>query len=310
MNYRLVIDGQLPNFYFVSGENDGRYPNSHSLLITTSEKNNEAILFDSGIGHSLIKRILKDFKITKVFLSHWHEDHISGNYLLKKQGANFFCHPLDAPLLRDVSKFQEFYDTAGSPVADVFQEILSALKIENLTEIHKLKNNQEVQVGNDQKIKVLHTPGHSAGHCCYYEPEKRLIYLADIDLTGLGPWYGCLDSSVDDFEKSIRGLMEMNIEFAISGHKGLFTGKNEIKKQLKNYLDVIYIRDSKILDELSETKPKPIKELIGKGIVYKNYNNEWKEYLLIAENQMISKHVSRLIKKKKISKVDDGFLLN
>ncbi|MFX1533376.1 MAG: MBL fold metallo-hydrolase [Promethearchaeota archaeon] len=309
MDYLLVIDDKLPNFYFVPGENDGRYPNSHSLLVKTSENNNEAILFDSGIGHSLVKRILKDFKITKVFLSHWHEDHISGNYLLKKQGANFFCHPLDARLLRDISKFQEFYDTIGSPVADFFQEILSTLKLENLTELHKLKNNQEVQVGNAQKIKILHTPGHSAGHCCYYEPENRLVYLADIDLSGLGPWYGCLDSNVDDFEKSIQRLMKMNIEYAISGHKGLFTGKSEIKKQLNNFLEVIFIRDSKILDELSETKSKSIKELIGKGIIYRNYN-QWKDYLLIAENQMISKHVSRLIKKKKVSKVEDGFILN
>jgi glyoxylase-like metal-dependent hydrolase (beta-lactamase superfamily II) len=262
MNYLSVINDKRPNFYFVSGENDGRYPNSHSLLIKTSEKHNEAILFDSGIGHNLVKRMLKDFKITTVFLSHWHEDHVSGNYLLKKQGATFYCHHLDAPLLRDVSKYQEFYDTVGSSVAEFFQEILSALKLENLTEIHELKNNQEIQVGNAHKIRCLHTPGHSAGHCCYYEPENRIVYLADIDLSGLGPWYGCLDSSVDDFEKSIQTLIEMNIEYAISGHKGLFTGKSEIKKQLKSYLDVIHIRDNKVLDELTETKPRSIKELI------------------------------------------------
>lgn len=309
MGNLVLIDENIPNFYFVPGENNGIYPNSHSLLIKTSENNNETILIDSGLGHGQVGRVIKDFKITKVFLSHWHEDHISGNYLLKKQQAKFFCHSLDAHMLRDISKFQEYYDTAGSPVEDFFQEILVSMNLENLTDIHELRNNQEIKIEEDVKIQVLHTPGHSEGHCCYYEEQNRLIFLADIDLSGLGPFYGCLDSNVDVFEMTIQKVMELDMEYAISGHKGVVIGKSEIKDQLKKFLETINKRDNKILDELSEVKPKTVKELIGKGIIYKNYSY-MKDYLFIAENQMISKHIPRLVKKRKISKDGKKLLLN
>jgi glyoxylase-like metal-dependent hydrolase (beta-lactamase superfamily II) len=289
-------------------ENNGRYPNSHSLLIKTDEKSNEAVLFDSGVGRLVVRKLMKDFKIKKVFLSHWHEDHISGNYVLKRRQAEFFCHSFDIPILNDITKFQVFYATLGSPVEEIFQDLLVSMKIENMIEINEVVHNQEVRISDNLKIKVLHTPGHSSGHCCYYEPERGLIFLADIDLSGLGPWYGCIDSDIDEFEKSIKELMRMKIEYAVSSHKGVFIGKTVIKEKLSEYLKIIYQREENILSELSEVKPKVIEELIGKRIIYKNYNF-MKEYLYIAEKQMLSKHVIRLARKQKISKVGQGFIL-
>jgi len=303
-----LIDDSFTKCYFVLAENNGRYPNSHSLLIKTDEKSNEAILFDSGVGHLVVRKLMKDFKIKKVFLSHWHEDHISGNYVLKRRQAEFFCHPFDIPILNDITKFQVFYATLGSPVEEIFQDLLVSMKIENMIEINEVVHNQEVRISDNLKIKVLHTPGHSSGHCCYYEPERGLIFLADIDLSELGPWYGCIDSDIDEFEKSIKELMRMKIEYAVSSHKGVFTGKTEIKEKLSEYLKIIYQREENILSELSEVKPKVIEELIGKRIIYKNYNF-MKKYLYIAEKQMLSKHVIRLAREQKISKVGQGFIL-
>ncbi|MFW9995868.1 MAG: MBL fold metallo-hydrolase [Candidatus Odinarchaeota archaeon] len=309
-NLISVIDEDIPSFCFFPGENDGRYPNSHSLVIKTSEKNNEAILFDSGTGHALIKKLLQNFKITKVVLSHWHEDHVSGNYLLKQQQqSEFFCHSLDAEVLNDVSKFQVLYGTVGTPVADYFQQVLTSLNLDNLSSIQELEDNRDIEIDETLRIKTLHTPGHSAGHCCFLEPENRVIFLADIDLSGLGPWYGCLDSNVDDFDESLQRLMEMDFEYAISSHKGIFKGKTEIRNQIKDYHAIIVERDEKILEELSEGKPKTLEDLIGKRIIYKQYNNPWKNYLLIAENLMISKHITRLTKKEKISKQGEKLIL-
>lgn len=307
MKHLMLIDENLPNFYFVQGENGGVYPYSHSMLVKIGE--NKAILFDSGFGHDRVKKILTEFNIVKVFLSHWHEDHISGNFLLRKEQARFYSHPLDAQLLGDISQYQAFYDTVGSSVEDYFQKILISMNLENLTNIHEVTANQIINVGENSPIEVIHTPGHSAGHCCYFIPSHGLIYLADIDLSGLGPWYGCLDSNVEDFAKSIKLLMEMDIEFAISGHKGIFIGKQEIKSQLHRFLKIIELRDNKILEELSENNSRSIKELIGKGIIYRNYIYR-KEYLYIAEKQMISKHVTRLMEKGKISRIGKDLILN
>ncbi|UCG02849.1 MAG: MBL fold metallo-hydrolase [Candidatus Heimdallarchaeota archaeon] len=306
MKHLIPIDENLPNFFLVLGENGGTYPYSHSLLVKTNEK--KAILFDSGFGHDRVRKVLTELKITKVFLSHWHEDHISGNFLLRKEQAKFYSHPLDARLLNDISQFQTFYDTVGSSMEDFFQEIIISMNLENLTEIDEVIDNQMIEIGDTLTIKVIHTPGHSAGHCCYYEPNLHLVFLADIDLSGLGPWYGCLDSNLEDFIESIKRLMQIDIEYAISSHKGIFISSKEIKRQLLKFLNIIDLRDNKILEELSEDKPRSIEDLIGKGIIYRNYK-QMKEYLFIAERQMISKHLLQLVKRELILKNQDKFLL-
>jgi glyoxylase-like metal-dependent hydrolase (beta-lactamase superfamily II) len=306
MDHLIPIDENLPDFLFVPGENSGTYPFSHSLLLKITEK--DGVLFDSGFGHTRVKEVLMEFNITKVFLSHWHEDHISGNYLLREKEAEFYSHPLDARLLRDIGQFQTFYETVGSSVEDYFQELLHSMRLENLTEIREVGDNTEIKLGNRFTIRVIHTPGHSAGHCCYYEPNLLLLFLADIDLSGLGPWYGCLDSNLEDYMKSINRLSQMDIEYAISSHKGIFKGKKEIKNQLLKFLKVIDMRDDKIQEELSEGTPKSLEDLVGKGIIYRNYK-QMREYLFIAEKIMISKHLSRLIKRGIVSKNETKFLL-
>ncbi|MFX0207020.1 MAG: MBL fold metallo-hydrolase [Candidatus Hodarchaeota archaeon] len=307
MDHLIPIDENLLDFLFVLGENGGIYPYSHSLLVKITKK--EAVLFDSGFGHARVKKILNEFNITKVILSHWHEDHISGNYLLRKKQAEFYSHPLDARLLRDINQFQTFYDTSGSSVEKYFQEILLSMKLENLLNIQEVNDNMMIKLGDAFTMKVIHTPGHSAGHCCFYEPKIHLIFLADIDLSGLGPWYGCLDSDLEDCIKSINRLIQMDIEYAISSHKGIFIGKTEINSQLLKFLNVIDLRDNKILEELSESKPRSIEDLIGKGIIYRNYK-QMREYLFIAEKQMISKHVTRLVERGTVLKSENRFILS
>lgn len=37
-------------------------------------------------------------------------------------------------------------------------------------------------------LVVVHTPGHSPGHCCFYEPERNYLYSGDLI------YKGCLDA--------------------------------------------------------------------------------------------------------------------
>lgn len=35
-----------------------------------------------------------------------------------------------------------------------------------------------------RKIRVIHTPGHSPGHCCFYEPERRYLFSGNLIYKG------------------------------------------------------------------------------------------------------------------------------
>ena len=73
------------------------------------------------------------------------------------------------------------------------------------------------------------------------------------------------------------------------------------------------MREMKDLDQalafFHEYLAEKDEDLIGKGIIYKKYS-DMKDYLFIAENQMISKHIPRLVKKRKIAKIGKKLLLN
>ena len=69
-------------------------------------------------------------------------------------------------------------------------------------------------------IRVLHTPGHSPGHCCFYEQERRYLYSGDL------VYKGCLDAfypSTDPllFYQSVKRLSELDVSRVLPGHHDL-----------------------------------------------------------------------------------------
>lgn len=301
------ISEEFPEFYVVYGENRARYPFSNSFLIQKDKSGQSVILFDNGIGHRLIKKLKREFKIQKIYLSHWHEDHTSGCALLKE--AEIYSHILDIPPLKDLDLFMDLYAVKGTPTEEKFHPIMQFLKIEPLNNINIISDNDQINIYDDLSIRVIHTPGHTAGHCSFYEPKSKIIFLADIDLTGLGPAYLCKDANVNEFEVSIKNIMNLDIDFAISGHIGLFTGKETIANALKQYLNIIYERDEKVLNLLSEKIPKSIQDLIKKNVIYKKYDGEYANYLVISEDIMIQNHLDRLLQKGMIKKEGPGYIL-
>lgn len=50
--------------------------------------------------------------------------------------------------------------------------ILDDYQIFKGTPQHILHDGDCLDLGN-RKLKVIHTPGHSPGHCCFYEPDRK-----------------------------------------------------------------------------------------------------------------------------------------
>ncbi len=46
-----------------------------------------------------------------------------------------------------------------------------------------IHDGDEIDLGG-RRVEVLHTPGHSPGHCCFYEPEKGYLYSGDLVYMG------------------------------------------------------------------------------------------------------------------------------
>ena len=71
-----------------------------------------------------------------------------------------------------------------------------------------------------RKIRVIHTPGHSPGHCCFYEPERRYLFSGDLI------YKGCLyafypTTNLQLFYRSVKRLQQYEIVRVLPGHHQL-----------------------------------------------------------------------------------------
>ena len=82
-----------------------------------------------------------------------------------------------------------------------------------------LQDGDCLDLGNRQ-LTVIHTPGHSPGHCCFYEPEKKYLYSGDLIYSGcLDAFYPTTDPAL--FWQSLRNIQRLEVSRVLPGHHQL-----------------------------------------------------------------------------------------
>jgi len=294
------LSEEYSNIFFISGKQRARYPYSNSFLIGD-------YLIDTGISPQYLRKLKKLYPINHVFLSHWHEDHVSGNYLLDK--AKFYCHIKDKVPIEDISKILPLYNVRNTPVEEELRQLIIILKMKNIKIDALIKDGDIFNIGDDLKLKVLFTPGHTAGHCAFYELKTKFAFLGDIDLFRY-PYYGNTDANLEDFEKSIAKIKKLDLDIVATGHRGVIEGKTKIVEEIEKYEEIIRERDERILSYFSEREnPVRLGDFKGKNIIYRKYT-AFKDFELIAEILMIGKHIDKFQNAGIITEEKKGFLLN
>lgn len=172
-------------------------------------------------------------KIEKILITHIHSDHCGGALALRKRcGAKLGIHRSRAGYLGG-EDFQ--YD-----------------------------DNDRIGFGGGE-LRVLHTPGHESGHCCFYEFGDQVLFSGD-NILG----YGTAvirppDGNMTDYLRSLERLLEFNISLILPGH-GPLVGKPEEK--IKEYINHRMMREKQVLDALRKGRSSigDITEMIYVGV--------------------------------------------
>nr|MDO8098177.1 MBL fold metallo-hydrolase [Candidatus Njordarchaeota archaeon] len=271
--------------YFVQSLNKGRYPYANSILICDDVK----CMIDLGVGSSVLRELVKEVEISDVVFSHCHEDHTAGSFLLPK--AKFYAHTLDVDAIESLDKLKERYLVRGTALEDTYDKaFFEVLNLQNCHIDKQITDEYVFDLGRT-RLKAIHTPGHSAGHCCFLDQSSGVLFLADIDLSSFGPWYGCADSDIDQLISSIRKLTSLKAETAVSGHRGIISG--EISTKLQTFLEKIFERERKLVEFLE--KGRTLHEIVNKVIIYGKFGEPKKAYELM-EEVMIKKHLEKLMR--------------
>lgn len=281
-----------PGLSLVHAPREGHIPYAHSLLVAGETD----ILIDTGLGEELLGRLKRARNIGLVLNSHYHRDHNCGNWLFKDVLVKI--HRLDAPMLNSLPiYFRQMGVTGRRDAARIKKFTLEFIPHVQGPRAGTFEDGDTFQMGGP-RLEVVHLPGHSPGHCGFYEPSSRVIFSADICPDSFGPWYGHACASMEDFASSIDRIISLDPRVMLTAHTPPIW--ENIAGDLRRYKERIGERDRAILAILD--RPRTLGELLEAHPIYGSYGGALKLPFRFWEETMVSKHLEGLLRAGKVKR--------
>ena len=198
-----------------------------SVFLINTHSDDGLVLIDCGMSLNLIKKIskigLNPMEIKHCIITHFHIDHIAICSELKDytKKVRFYAHELDADAIEEKGHNKEtaaiWYGVKYKPV-----------KLEE-----RLKGYKVLKFGK-YEFKCLHTPGHTPGSISIIleVDGTKILFGQDVH----GPIIPGI-SNFDDYQKSLRKLLELKADILCEGHFGVFQPASEVERYIKQYIE-------------------------------------------------------------------------
>ncbi len=183
------------------------------VLIDAGYPDHETAVFDAL---STLGRRPED--LSHIVFTHAHPDHIgSAAAIVKRTGAKTWMQPVDVPIAESGGPFRPL-----TPSPHLAQGILFRIFWRPNEPIAPVRIDHHVQDGETLPLagglKVIHTPGHSAGHVSLLWRGDRLLIVGDVgsNMVGVSDPLGFEDQELG--RRSQRLLASLRFEAAAFGH--------------------------------------------------------------------------------------------
>ncbi len=200
-----------------------------SVYLVNTQSDDGLVLIDAGMSLHMIKKIkkadLNPMHIKHCILTHFHIDHIGACAELKdfNKKIKFYGHDLDADPIEerghDSKTAAKWYGVSYRPV-----------KLEK-----RFKGDLEVLKFGSYEFQCIHTPGHTPGSISILVviEDKRILFGQDIH----GPFMRNFGSNLDDYQKSMQKLLDLNADILCEGHFGIFQPAAVVYDYIKGYME-------------------------------------------------------------------------
>ena len=198
----------------------------NSYVIKARERN---LIVDTGMNReecmSAMRRGLSELNVdltrTDFFITHLHADHLGLVSSLATDSSSIYFNQPDADLLNRADMWEQMVDLArtnGFPES----ELRGALEkhpgykysLRILPKFTILKDGDTISVG-EYRFECVQTPGHTRGHMCLYEPQKKVLVAGDHILDDITPnisqWAG-EDNTLEQYLASLDRVYALDIE--------------------------------------------------------------------------------------------------
>ena len=186
--------------------------------------------------------------LTTLLATHHHPDHFGASAaLVEDYGTRIYLHPKERETIAWMN------EVSGAAMVDhvrrhgipVPPEVKDAPKPVNVwadgfrpapETDHELVDGERIKLGQ-RDFEVIHTPGHTAGHCCFLEHSSGALFVGDHLLPKITPHIGVFaggpENPLGDFIASQEKIAALEgVSFVAPAHGGIYTDHGHRARQL------------------------------------------------------------------------------
>jgi glyoxylase-like metal-dependent hydrolase (beta-lactamase superfamily II) len=221
----------------------------NSYVIRDKERN---LIIDTGWNQQEcldamqagLRELGVDIRKTDFFITHLHTDHFGLISNLITDISKIYCNQPDVDWFKSGFRWDDFANCArlnGYPENELqaIRERNPGFKFrakENLA-FYILKEGDTITIG-DYVFECVETPGHSWGHMCLYEPNKKIFVAGDHILNDITPTIQLWDdhwNPLKEYLASLDKAYKFDIELVLPGHRSIFRHCKERIQELKHH---------------------------------------------------------------------------
>ena len=183
-----------------------------------------------------------DLAVTDLFITHMHADHSGLISHLATETSKVFCSQTDADIINlkdDWHDMLTFASRSGFPDDEdaIRQHPGFKYGVRKLIDFTIVADGDIINIG-EYSFRCVSTPGHTPGHLCLYDQDKKLLISGDHILGKITPNISLFandHSPLNQYLDSLSKIYSMEIDQVLPAHRFTFTNCQGRIDQLRQH---------------------------------------------------------------------------
>jgi len=237
----------------------------NSYVIKSDNRN---LIIDTGFNREIcLEAMLKgiseldiDLSKTDFMITHMHADHSGLVTRLATETSIIYFSRIDAKVYDEDNNWKDMIDYAeinGFPADELMKALHNhpgyKYSPKTVPKFNLIDDNDIIEIGN-YRLKCVATPGHTEGHICLYDEDKKILFSGDHILYNITPHiesWAYQINALKNYMDSLEKVYNFQVDIVLPGHRTLFT---DLKARIDELKEHHAVRADEVMDVLGKAK--------------------------------------------------------